>query len=172
MFDTARPFYFITFNTYKRRHFLARPEVHEAFRIFCAKAQEHDVAVGRYVLMPNHVHLFAAFPTDGIALPSWVQSLRTVIGKRLLHLGVHKPHWQEGFFDHLLRSCESDSQKWEYVRKNPVRAQLSKTPEAWPYQGENCSDCIRMTYAVVAASLRRGADHVTLRHGEERRGYN
>jgi hypothetical protein len=29
-----------------------------------------------------------------------------------------------------------------------------------------------MTYAVVAASLRRGADHVTLRHGEERRGYN
>ena len=136
LFDTARPFYFITFNTYNRRHFLARPEVHEAFCIFCAKAQEHDVAVGRYVLMPNHVHLFAAFPTDGIALPSWVQSLRTVIGKRLLHLGVHKPHWQEGLFDHLLRSCESYSQKWEYVRKNPVRAQLSKTPEAWPYQGE------------------------------------
>ena len=110
--------------------------MHEAFCIFCAKAQEHDVAVGRYVLMPNHVHLFAAFPTGGIALPSWVQSLRTVIGKRLLHLGVHKPHWQEGFFDHLLRSSESYSQKWEYVRKNPVRAQLSKTPEAWPYQGE------------------------------------
>src|SRR4029077_7681354 len=87
-------------------------------------------AVGRYVIMPNHVHLFAAFPIDGIALPNWVQSLRTVIGKRLLLLGVHKPHWQEGFFDHLLRSYESYSQKWEYVRMNPVRAQLSKTPEA------------------------------------------
>jgi putative transposase len=124
LFDTARPFYFITFNTYKRRNFLARPEVHEAFRIFCSKAQQHDVAVGRYVIMPNHVHLFVAFPKGGIALPNWVQLLRTVIGKRLLHLGVHKPHWQEGFFDHLLRSYESYSQKWEYVRMNPVRARL------------------------------------------------
>jgi hypothetical protein len=31
---------------------------------------------------------------------------------------------------------ESYSQKWEYVRMNPLRAQLSKTPEDWPYQGE------------------------------------
>ncbi len=27
LFDTARPFYFVTFNTYKRRSFLAQPEV-------------------------------------------------------------------------------------------------------------------------------------------------
>ena len=136
LFDTARPFYFVTFNTYKRQRFLARAEVHEAFCIFCSRAQQHDVAVGRYVIMPDHVHLFAALPLDGITLPSWVQSLRNVMGKRLLHLGIHKPHWQEGFFDHLLRSYESYSQKWEYVHMNPVRAKLSETPEAWPYQGE------------------------------------
>ena len=86
--------------------------------------------------MPDHVHLFVAFPSDGIALPDWINSLRTVIGKRLLRLGIYKPHWQEVFFDHLLRSGESYSQKWEYVRMNPVRAGLSETPEAWPYQGE------------------------------------
>jgi putative transposase len=136
LLDTVRPFYFVTFNTYKRQNFLARPEVHETFCTFCFKAQEHNVAVGRYVIMPDHVHLFAAFPTDKVALPAWVQSLRTVIGKRLLRLGIQKPHWQEGFFDHLLRSHESYSQKWEYVRMNPVRAQLSKTPKNWPYQGE------------------------------------
>ncbi len=62
--------------------------------------------------------------------------LRTVIGKELLRLGVQKPHWQEGFFDHLLRSAESYSEKWEYVRLNPVRAGLCKEPEQWPYQGE------------------------------------
>ena len=135
-FDNLRPFYFITFNTYKRQGVLARDEVHEAFCIFFIKAQEHDVAVGRYVIMPDHVHLFAALPIDGITLPSWVQSLRNVIGKRLLQLGISKPHWQEGFFDHLLRSHESYSQKWEYVRMNPVRAKLCDTPDAWPYQGE------------------------------------
>jgi hypothetical protein len=63
--NTARPFYFVTFNTYKRYSLLARPEVHEAFCMFCSKAQEHDVAVGRYVIMPNHVHLFGAFPMNG-----------------------------------------------------------------------------------------------------------
>src|SRR5947207_13207167 len=87
--------------------------------------------------MPDHVHLFAAFPIHGITLPSWVQSLRNVIGKRLLQLGIHKPHRQEGFFDHLLRSHESYAQKGEYVGMNPVRAQPCDTPEAWPYQGES-----------------------------------
>jgi REP element-mobilizing transposase RayT len=86
--------------------------------------------------MPDHVHLFVAFPTEGLTLQKWIQALRSVVGKQLLELGFYKPHWQEGFFDHLLRSGESYSQKWEYVRMNPVRAGLSKTPEEWPYQGE------------------------------------
>ena len=100
--------------------------------MFCSKAQEHGVAVGRYVIMPDHVHLFAAFPIAGIGLPSWIQSLRTVMGERLLLL--QNPHWQEGFFNHLLCSHESYAQKWEYVRLNPVRAKLCQTAEAWPYQ--------------------------------------
>jgi putative transposase len=136
LFDNVRPLYFVTFNTSKRESILARDEVHEAFCMFCTRAQEHDVAVGRYVIMPDHIHLFVALPIDGMALPRWVQSLRNVIGKKLGQLGISKPHWQEGFFDHLLRSHESYSQKWEYVRMNPVRAKLCDRPESWPYQGE------------------------------------
>jgi hypothetical protein len=44
--------------------------------------------------------------------------------------------WQEGFFDHLLRTNNSYSQKWNYVRENPVRAGLVKSAADWPYQGE------------------------------------
>ena len=136
LFGNVRPFYFITFNTYDRQTLLARDEIHQAFCVFSIKAQQRDVAVGRYVIMPDHVHLFAALPVAGIVLSRWVQSLRNVIGKKLLELGICKPHWQEGFFDHLLRSRESYSQKWEYVRMNPVQAKLCDTPDAWPYQGE------------------------------------
>jgi len=46
------------------------------------------------------------------------------------------PAWQRGFFDHVLRSEESYSQKWEYVRENPVRANLVQYPNDWPYSGE------------------------------------
>src|SRR5437660_11890028 len=90
LFDNVRPFYFITFNTYKRQSLLARDEIHEVFRVFSTNAQGRDVAVGRYVIVPDHVHLFAAFPATGITLPTWVQSLRNAIGKKLLQLGNHK----------------------------------------------------------------------------------
>ena len=136
LFQNVQPFYFVTFNTYKRVHILANTDVHEAFISFCHTAKEYDVAVGRYVLMPDHVHLFVALGSDGITLPKWIQSLRSTLGKKFLGLGFQKPHWQEGFFDHVLRSSESYSQKWEYVRMNPVRARLAQTPEEWPYQGE------------------------------------
>jgi REP-associated tyrosine transposase len=136
LFSNARSLYFVTFNTSKRRFLLARPEIHATFCNFCLRAQERDVAVGRYVLMPDHIHLFVAFPQESVTLEKWIQALRSVLGKRLLALQFGKPHWQEGFFDHLLRSRESYSQKWDYVRMNPVRAGLSQTPEMWPYQGE------------------------------------
>jgi len=86
--------------------------------------------------MPDHAHIFVSLPLTGVTLPKWVQTLRTVIGKKLFKLGFQKPHWQEGFFDHLLRTDESYSQKWDYVRTNPVRAGLSASSDTWPYQGE------------------------------------
>jgi putative transposase len=136
LYSSVYPLYFITFNTHERMRLLARKEVHDAFRLFCERAEEHDVAVGRYVIMPDHVHLFVAIPSLGITLSEWVHALRTVMGKLLLRLGSQKPHWQEGFFDHVLRSAESYAQKWDYVRMNPVRAGLVENPEDWPYQGE------------------------------------
>jgi hypothetical protein len=53
-------------------------------------------------------------------------------------LGATKkqPLWQPGFFDHVLRSDESYSQRWEYVRENPVRAGLVSLADEFPYQGE------------------------------------
>lgn len=137
LFSKLRPFYFVTFNTTGRQRILARAEIHETFRAFAFRAHEnYDVVVGRYVLMPDHAHLFVAFPPEGMTLSHWVQSLRSVLGKQLLRLGTQKPHWQEGFFDHLLRNSNSYSQKWEYVRMNAVRAGLCKAPDEWAYQGE------------------------------------
>ena len=104
---------------------LARPEIHDRFRAFCLRgASENHVAVGRYVIMPDHIHLFVYLPSVGLTLGDWVRMLRVVLGKELLRSGNQKPHWQEGFFDHVLRSSESYSEKWEYVRLNPVRAGL------------------------------------------------
>lgn len=136
LFQTLDPFYFVTFNTRGRQAWLANDRVHERFIGFGMRAREHGVAVGRYVLMPDHVHLFVRLPPHDLTLARWVQALRAVLGKELLALGHAKPHWQEGFFDHVMRSGESYSEKWNYVRMNPVRAGLVADPNDWPYQGE------------------------------------
>ena len=86
--------------------------------------------------MPDHFHLFVATDDQKIALAAWMKSLKNTISKVLRSTGVASPHWQKTFFDHLLRSDDSYSQKWNYVRENPVWAGFVKKAEDWPYLGK------------------------------------
>jgi REP element-mobilizing transposase RayT len=130
------PVYFLTLDAHDRRRLFANSAVHEAFRSFCLKAIDYGIAVGRYVLMPDHIHLFAAFGPESIDVSRWIKSLKNIISKCLRVKGISAPHWQKGFFDRVLRTGESYNEKWEYVRQNPVRAGLAESPENWEFQGE------------------------------------
>ena len=131
----ASPIYFVTACTVKRRAILTRPEVHRAFLDYANRGEDRGAFIGAYVLMPDHVHLFAAFDPE-LRLSEWVKSLKNALSKALRSLHVPAPHWQKGFFDHVLRSGDSYSQKWDYVRDNPVRAGLAGTWNEWPFSGE------------------------------------
>lgn len=128
------PVYFVTACTLDRRAILDCELVHDAFRIFCLNSPQHGAWVGRYVLMPDHLHLFVIL--DAISLSNWVKSLKNYLSKTLRSAAQEGPHWQKGFFDYLLRSSESYSQKWGYVRENPVRAGFVSKPKDWDYTGE------------------------------------
>jgi putative transposase len=96
---------------------------------------EHHIAVGRYVIMPDHLHLFVCGPDD-FRLGQWIGMLKQHLAKVIERTETSRPIWQRGFFDHLLRSAESYGQKWNYVRENSVRAGLVEKAEDWPYAGE------------------------------------
>jgi putative transposase len=127
-----QPLYFVTFATRDRKRL---PSLHRAQLALeqygrCATSK-FNVALGRYVIMPDHVHLFVRGGRD-FTLSSWIGGL-----KRAISVAVKSRRlWQAGFFDHILRSEESYAEKWNYVRDNPVRAGLVKDPDDWPYQGE------------------------------------
>jgi REP element-mobilizing transposase RayT len=107
-----------------------------AFVAYSKRAQrDFNVAVGRYVIMPDHVHLFVR-GSQVFRLGPWVGLLKQALAKAAQLSRAEKQLWEEGFFDHILRSDESYAQKWSYVRKNPLRAGLVKSVEDWPYQGE------------------------------------
>jgi REP element-mobilizing transposase RayT len=102
---------------------------------FAHRGEEHGAYIGSYVIMPDHLHLFVALAEDRV-LSDWMKSLKNSLSKALRRIAHLAPHWQKGFFDHLLRSDESYAQKWEYVRDNPVRAGLAKSWDEWPFRGE------------------------------------
>lgn len=131
-----QPIYFVTACTAERRPLLANELVHEAFLRFVEQAPDRGAWVGRYVLMPDHIHLFVSLEPDRMGLSAWGGSLKKGISKVLRERGESSPHWQKGFFDHVMRGGESYSQKWDYVRVNPVRAGLVARADDWPYAGE------------------------------------
>jgi len=117
--------------THQRHPWLAQPVVHESLK----RVWEEALAwlVGRYVLMPDHLHLFCAPGVQPVSLDRWVS-----YWKRLFSLRADNPtwRWQVKHWDTRLRSSESYEQKWQYVLSNPVRKGLVARVEDWPYQGE------------------------------------
>jgi REP element-mobilizing transposase RayT len=94
-------------------------------------------------MMPDHLHLLVrqGEPPRGGTRPTtlgeWVKALKAVVGGRTIK-------WQKGFFDHVLRGDESEAEKWEYIRQNPVRASLVSHAENWPYAGEITYETMKM----------------------------
>jgi putative transposase len=132
----SNPVFFVTFCTYRRQRLLATDSVNASFIQFAERAYaKHNIAVGRYVVMSDHIHLFVT-GADDFELGRWVGTLKQALQKSIERSVPGDPVWQRGFFDHVLRSEESYGQKWNYVRDNPVRAGLVKNAEAWPYAGE------------------------------------
>jgi putative transposase len=132
------PIYFATTCAFHRRSILASEKVAKILTEEWRSAQNrHGWAIGRYVIMPDHVHFFCSAELDAKSLPVFMQAWKQWTSKRIAReLSFAGTVWQEEFFDHVLRSTESYSQKWDYVRENPVRAGLVRKSGDWPWYGE------------------------------------
>ncbi len=133
--DYDPPLYYVTMVAFDRQHLLAKESVHGAFKNHAVKQRSLNILIGRYMIMPDHIHLFICPGRDG-SLGESVKHLKQAVTKavRLVQPGIEV--WQPGFFDHLMRNQEGYSEKWDYVRNNPVRAGLVEHADDWPYQGE------------------------------------
>jgi len=125
---------FVTVCTASHKRLLGRADARDT--LVAAWQGASDWLVGRFVIMPDHVHLFCApGRPDAKPLKKWVQYWKAVVSHQWPRLD-EQPIWQKSFWDTQLRRCENYSAKWEYVRHNPVRAGLCVVPEQWPFQGE------------------------------------
>ena len=113
--------YFITICTEVRRtNQLCLPVIGPA--LMTAALHHHEAQrwwLKLFLLMPDHLHFLAAVP-KGESLANVIRMWKSYQTKTLAI------EWQGGFFDHQLRSDESEQEKTDYIRNNPVRAGLAR----------------------------------------------
>ena len=79
-----------------------------------------------FVIMPNHLHLLAAFPDESSML-SQSKKWKRYQARQINHaLGASGHFWQSDEFDHLVRSSESFEHLRGYIAENPRKAKLKE----------------------------------------------
>ena len=124
---------FVTQAVEGRRALLTREEAVGA--VLEAWRKNDHWLVGRYVVMPDHLHFFCVPRVVETSLKNWMHVWRACATRRW-KWAEEKPIWQKDFFDRDLRSGESYAEKWRYVVENPVRAGLVERAEDWRWSGE------------------------------------
>ena len=124
---------FVTVNTHQRKQILSKMDVAEVIRAACRQGDAW--LVGRYVIMPDHIHFFCAPRDLSVSLKRWMTFWKSLASLRWPR-PAEQPVWQLDFWDTQLRRGENYDEKWDYVWRNPVRKGLVAKPEDWPYAGE------------------------------------
>jgi REP element-mobilizing transposase RayT len=99
--------------------------------------QKKDWIVAEYVLLPDHLHLFA-YPAGGkLPFDAWVKAWKSLFSRT-----AKSPdwRWQSTCFRHRIRNWENAESKIHYIKGNPVRLGLIERAEDWPFAGR-LSEC-------------------------------
>jgi putative transposase len=124
----------VIFDTICTRHkmnWLANSEVHQQLIETWTKADLW--LVGRYVIMPNHIHLFAWATENANEYENWVRYWKSFFTK-LHKVAAHR--WQTDHWDTRIRNAAALEEKWNYIKQNPQRDGLVSNENDWPFQGE------------------------------------
>ena len=121
---------YLTVCTKDRLPWLASDDVHATIREVWSESTAW--LVGRYVIMPDHLHLFAGWVGGQITLDTWIRYWKRLFSMR--H-GNPQHRWQSGYWDTTMRTIDQCEEKWQYILNNPVRHKLVTVASQWPYAG-------------------------------------
>ena len=89
------------------------------------------LAVDKYVIMPDHIHLLITIH-DG-HLSSGVPTKRTSViarfvgtFKRFCNKEYGENIWQGRYYDHVVRNQQDYDEIWEYIENNPLKWAMTK----------------------------------------------
>jgi REP element-mobilizing transposase RayT len=121
---------FITLCIHPRISALANLSFNQVFLDACVDADQW--LVGRYLIMPDHIHLFTSPASkESCTIMRW----NTYLKERITKKSNPSWKWQADCWDTQMRTPAHYHEKWNYMRDNPVRAGLVRSPNEWKWQG-------------------------------------
>ncbi len=128
--------YFVTFNTSQRLQLspLAQQVVLDACFFF--HTQRYDLFA--LVVMPDHVHmLMEPLPKtedEYWSISSIMHSIKSYSAKQIPKVMPHiGTIWQPERYDHIVRDDRAFAAIGNYIRQNPVKANLANAPDCYPF---------------------------------------
>jgi REP-associated tyrosine transposase len=148
--------YFVTTKCWQGRCIFQVPEIADILLQTIFDYRERKAyLLHEFVVMPDHLHLLLT-PSASTTLEKAIQLVKGGSSHR-----IHKEHnqkmeiWQQGFYDWTIRDAQDWQTKVDYIRMNPIRAQLVQVSEDWPYSsasGKFALDPIPSKYLQTSAA--------------------
>jgi putative transposase len=129
--------YSLTLCTFDRLPAFAEPPVvATVLSQLRSTAAKEGFAVLAYCFMKDHLHLLLAGDRDDSDLRRFVVRFRQASGYWYAQ-ATGRRLWQEGYYDHVLRSEEDTRTVVRYLLGNPVRAGLTDSIGEYPWAGSD-----------------------------------
>jgi len=128
--------YFITFNTWQRLQ-LSSPAQQVVLDV-CLFFNTQRYELSALVVMPDHVHMLIQpllkTEEEYWSLSSIMHSIKSYSAKQILKVMPHiGTIWQPERYDHIVRDDRAFTAMWNYIRQNPVKANLADSSDSYPF---------------------------------------
>ena len=116
-------------------------------------AADYGFAVVAYCVMPDHAHALLEGTKQDSDFRKFVSMFRQRSGFHFKQT-AGESLWQDGFYEHVLRSDEAYLPIAAYVLANPIRAGLCETIDAYPFSGSDRYTMQQLTESIQALTSR------------------
>jgi putative transposase len=130
--NTGYGVYFITASTFQKQSLFQSERLSLPFiDTLLHYRLQRKYLLHEFVVMPNHFHLLI---TPTLTLERAMQLIKGGFSYRARKkLGYAAEVWQTSYYDRRERGIEDYLNFKYYIRQNPVKRGLAKTPEEYPY---------------------------------------
>ena len=132
-FDYSRDhYYFVTICTHDKKCLFGSIKEHSCYGKIAADSileiESHfdGVAVDKFVVMPNHVHIIIRIGCkEGLGqnpnLNNIIGLYKSGVSRRIHAYDPFEQVWQRSFHDHVIRGQKDYEKIWNYIDTNPMR---------------------------------------------------